>query len=166
MAAPVSSPNGARQVLTFLLADQTYGIEILHVQEIKAAAPTTAIPNTPPFIKGVMNLRGTILSVVDLRLRFGLPPARPGRNAVIIVATVGRRMVGLLVDAVSDVIDLGADAIQAPPDFGAAVEERLIRGVACVGDAVVTLLDLPSLLAGAAAALPTAGESQSAQSAA
>ncbi|MBI1818308.1 MAG: purine-binding chemotaxis protein CheW [Deltaproteobacteria bacterium] len=140
---PATAP---RQHLTFTLAEQTYGIDILNVQEIKGWAALTAIPNTPPFLKGVMNLRGTIIPVIDLRVKFGLPAIAPTRYAVIIVATVGTRTTGLLVDGVSDVLDFRATEMQPPPDLGGYVDVRFIRGVACVEDQVITLLDISCLV--------------------
>ena len=146
MASTHPSPPAAHQHLTFTLAEQAYGIDILNVQEIKGWAAVTPIPNTPPFIKGVMNLRGTIIPVVDLRLKLGLPETAPTRYAVIIVARVAGRTVGLLVDAVSDVLDFQPDDVQLPPDLGFNVNVQFIRGVVCVENAVITLLDIAHLL--------------------
>jgi purine-binding chemotaxis protein CheW len=146
MAAPQLSTTESRQHLTFTLAEQAYGIDILNVQEIKGWAAVTPIPNTPPFIKGVMNLRGTIIPVVDLRLKLGLPETALTRHAVIIVAKVGLRTVGLLVDAVSDVCDFRAADVQPPPDLGGHVDTRFIHGVACVENTVIMLLDIARLI--------------------
>ncbi len=146
MAPTHPSLPASHQHLTFTLAEQAYGIDILNVQEIKGWAAITPIPNTPPFIKGVMNLRGTIIPVVDLRLKLGLPETAPTRYAVIIVARVAGRTVGLLVDAVSDVLDFQPDDVQLPPDLGVNVNGRFIRGVVCVENAVITLLDITQLL--------------------
>ena len=116
------------------------------MQEIKGWVAITPIPNTPPHIKGVMNLRGTIIPVVDLRVTLGLPAIAPTRYTVIIVAKVGVRTVGLLVDSVLDVLALRAEDVQLPPDLGANPNGRFIRGVACVESDVITLLDIAHLL--------------------
>src|SRR5262245_63684784 len=94
------------QFLTFRLQEEEYGIEILRVQEIKGFSRITPIPNTPSYIKGAMNLRGTVVPIVDLRCKFGMPEAEYNQFTVIIVVTVGKKIVGLVVDAVSDVLNI------------------------------------------------------------
>ena len=94
----------SQQFLTFLLEDQEYGLEIFKIREIRGYAPITPIPNVPPHVRGVMNLRGTVLPVVDLRMKFRLPAVEYSKYTVIVIATVGEKTVGLLVDAVSDVL--------------------------------------------------------------
>lgn len=137
----------SRQYLTFVLGAETYGVDILAVQEIKGAAAITPIPNTPPFVRGVMNLRGAILPVVDLRSKFGMPPASEDVFTVIVVMTVGTRTIGVLVDAVSDVLGIPAAAVQPPPDFGANDAIRCVSGVAMAGDRMVLVLDIERVLA-------------------
>lgn len=146
-----------RQYLTFTLGGEEYGVEILKVQEIKGYAPVTPIPNTPPYVRGVMNLRGAIIPVVDLRAKLGMGETAPGQFTVIIVVRVGPKTVGLVVDAVSDVLDIPADAIQATPDFGPQVDARFISGMARTGDRLVVLLDLDRILGAEAAALAATG---------
>src|ERR1017187_3213649 len=97
--------QASQQFLTFLLDDQEYGLEIFKIREIRGYAPVTPIPNVPPHVRGVMNLRGTVLPVVDLRMKFHLPAVEYNKFTVIVIATVGEKTVGLLVDAVSDVLD-------------------------------------------------------------
>src|SRR5438105_13877699 len=104
------------QYLTFALGDEEYGVEILKVQEIRGYAPITPIPNTPPHIKGVMNLRGAIIPVVDLRRKLAMPATECSPFTVIIVVTVGTRVMGVIVDAVSDVLDIPPMDIQPTPD--------------------------------------------------
>jgi len=144
--SPHLSTADMHQHLSFTLAEQTYGIDILNVQEIKGWAAVTPIPNTPRYIKGVMNLRGMIIPVVDLRVKFGFSATAPTRYTVIIVATVGLRTIGLMVDAVSDVLDFRAEDVQPAPDLGVNVDMRFIRGVVCVESSVITLLDIAHLL--------------------
>ncbi len=135
------------QYLTFALRGEQYGIAILGVQEIKGSAATTPIPHTPPYVRGVMNLRGTVIPVVDLRVRFGLPALDDERFAVIIVVAVERRLVGLLVDAVSDVLDIPDSAVQPPPEFGGdRPHQRCVAGTARVDDDLIVLLDVRHVL--------------------
>jgi purine-binding chemotaxis protein CheW len=134
------------QYLTFTLGAEEYGVEILKVQEIKGYSATTPIPNTPPYIKGVMNLRGTIIPVVDLRAKFAMTEAEYTRFTVIIVVMIGTKVVGLVVDAVSDVLNIPLGDIQAAPDFGGQVNTRFINGMAKAGDKLIVLLDIDKVL--------------------
>ncbi len=134
------------QFLTFQLEDEEYGIEILQVQEIKGYSKVTPLPNTPREIRGVMNLRGTVVPIVDLRSRFGLPEAEYTRFTVIIVVTVGTKVVGLVVDAVSDVLNVGPSDLVPTPDLGAGVDTSFMTGMARTGDRLVTLLNIDRLV--------------------
>jgi len=146
----VNAPAAVSQFLTFTLGSEEYGIEILKVQEIRGYAAVTPMPNTPPFVKGVINLRGTIIPVIDLRLRFGLANAEYNRFNVIVVVTVGTRVMGLVVDAVSDVISIPTDDIQVPPDFGDHAGARAVNGLANAGEKVLLLLNIDRVLDGEA----------------
>ncbi len=139
--APASS-----QFLTFLLDEQEYGLELFKIQEIRGYAPVTPIPNVPPHVRGVMNLRGTVLPVVDLRMKFRLPPIEYNKFTVIVIAMVGEKMVGLLVDAVSDVLQVTQEAMRAAPDFGSAVDTRFIDGVFQTREHLAVALNLEKLL--------------------
>ena len=151
----------ASQFLTFLLGQEEYGIPLLKVQEIKGYSAITPIPNTPPHIKGVMNLRGTVIPIVDLRVRFGVEAIEYTKFHVIIVINVGTRVVGLLVDAVSDVLNVGPEDIREAPDFGTEADTRFISGLASSGDKVAVLLDLEMLLSDAdLAATPDTNETK------
>ena len=136
------------QYLTFALGSEEYGVEILKVQEIRGFTPITPIPNTPPHIKGVMNLRGAIIPVLDLRHTLAMPATEYSRFTVIIVVTVGVRVMGLIVDAVSDVLDVARADVHPTPDFGTRIDSRFIQGMARVGDKLVVLLDIDRVLAG------------------
>jgi purine-binding chemotaxis protein CheW len=141
-----SSTNGVnKQFLTFTLCDQDFGIEILRVQEIKNFTRVTPIPNTPPCIKGVMNLRGTVIPIVDLRMKLNMVAAEYSRFTVIIVVNVGAKIMGLVVDAVSDVLNVGADSIDEAPELG-SIDTSFIKGLAKANDRLVTLLDIDQLL--------------------
>ena len=142
----ISFAADGSQYLTFTLGQEEYGVEILKVQEIKGYAAITPIPNTPPYIKGVMNLRGTIIPVVDLRAKFGLAATEYNQFTVIIVVRVGAKVMGVIVDAVSDVLNIPSTDIQAAPDFGAQVETRFISGMAKAGEKLVVLLEIEKVI--------------------
>lgn len=138
------------QYLTFGLAGEQYGIDILKVQEIKGWTPVTRIPNVPAFVRGVINLRGAIVPIIDLRNRFGLDTIAYSSTTVVILAMVkesaGDRTIGLVVDGVSDVLGVRADEIQPPPDFGPAAQTEFIDGLVTVDTGMVMLLDVDRLL--------------------
>jgi purine-binding chemotaxis protein CheW len=139
------------QLLTFKLGDELYGVDILRVQEIKGYTTVTRIPNTPAYIKGVINLRGTIVPIVELRTKFGMPTIDVTPFTVIIVVVVREKVMGLVVDAVSDVLTIDRQDIQAPPAFGSRVDVSCLSGIAKSGDKLVALLDIDRLLADGAA---------------
>lgn len=134
------------QFLTFTLGDQSYGVDILRVQEIKGYTAVTRIPNTPAHIRGVLNLRGTIVPIVDLRTKFGLDQVEPTMFTVIVVVVVRDRVMGLVVDAVSDVLDIASKDIQPTPEFGSAVDVSFVRGIGKCADRLVTILDIDRVL--------------------
>ncbi len=142
----ISFATDGSQYLTFTLGQEEYGVEILKVQEIRGYSAVTPIPNTPGYIKGVMNLRGTIIPVVDLRAKLGLAEAEYNQFTVIIVVMVGTKVMGLIVDSVSDVLNIPKADIQAAPDFGSDVEARFIQGMAKAGEKLVVLLDIDKVL--------------------
>ena len=138
------------QFLTFILDNEAYGVEILRVQEIKGWTAVTRIPNTPEYMQGVLNLRGTIVPIVDMRMRFNLEQVEYTPITVIIVLSVksenGERVIGLVVDSVSDVIDVSATDIKATPDFGTTLNTEFINGLATSTEHMVMLLDVDKLL--------------------
>ncbi len=148
--------EGEKQFLTFTLGDEHYGVEILKVQEIRGLSAITAIPNTPREVKGVMNLRGTIIPVVDLRGKFGMPEAEYTSFTVIIVLHVANKTVGLIVDGVSDVLDVPLGDFQETPDLGNRTDTRFISGMAKAGERLVVFLDTDTLLADETAAIEAA----------
>lgn len=133
------------QYVTFTLGNVDYGIEILSVQEFKGYTSVTPVPNMPPHVRGVMNLRGIIIPVFDLRVRFGLP-APLDELSVIVVAVVKNRTVGLVVDTVSDVIDIAQSDIQETPEFSSRIPTAFLRGLAKAGERLVILLNLEHLV--------------------
>ncbi|MCA9061698.1 MAG: purine-binding chemotaxis protein CheW [Planctomycetaceae bacterium] len=134
------------QYLTFMLQNEQFGIDILRVQEIKGYTRVTPIPNMPRFIKGAMNLRGTVVPIVDLRCKFSMPESDYNQFTVIIVVNVGTKILGLVVDAVSDVLNVSDDDIDATPDLGGSVDTSFIKGMAKSGEQLITLLDIEQLL--------------------
>jgi purine-binding chemotaxis protein CheW len=134
------------QFLTFNLGEELYGVDILRVQEIKGYTAVTKIPNTPPHIKGVLNLRGTIVPIVELRTKFGMPTIDYTAFTVIIVVVVRDKVMGLVVDAVSDVLNIDRKDIQSTPQFGARVDVSFVNGIGKSGDKLVALLDMDRLL--------------------
>ncbi|MET0286795.1 MAG: chemotaxis protein CheW [Polyangiales bacterium] len=133
------------QYVTFTLGNVDYGVEILSVQEFKGYGAVTPVPNMPEFVRGVMNLRGIIIPIIDLRVRFGLP-APLDELSVIVVVVVAGRTIGLVVDALSDVIEIPSSAIQATPELSSRVPTAFLRGLAKTGDRLVILLDLQHLV--------------------
>jgi purine-binding chemotaxis protein CheW len=143
---------GSNQVLTFTLGDETYGVDILRVQEIRGWSPVTRIPQAPPHVLGVLNLRGSIVPIVDLRMRFSLPRAEYTPLTVIIVLSVespqGRRDFGMVVDGVSDVIDVPVGDVKAAPELGQQSSTEFIAGLAAVSGRMLMLLDIDKLIGG------------------
>jgi purine-binding chemotaxis protein CheW len=138
------------QYLTFIMADEEYGVDILSVQEIRGWESVTPIPNAPQHVKGVINLRGTIVPIIDLRQRFGLTNVEYGPLTVVIVLKVatkkGARIMGIVVDAVSDVYSLPDDEMKAAPDLGDHVNTLYIKGLVSVNSKMVILLEINELL--------------------
>ncbi len=158
------STVGGDQVLTFRLGEETYGVDILRVEEIRGWSRATPIPDTPDYVKGVINLRGAIVPIIDLRQRFGLEPLPYGPMTVVVVVRVEsgdrQRIMGMVVDAVSDVHPMAEADLQAAPELGGQVRTAFVRGLATVGDSMVVVLDVDALLNSDALAIepPTAGE--------
>ena len=136
----------ATQYLTVNLADEEYGVDILAVREIRGWTPVTRIPQAPSYVLGVLNLRGAIVPVLDLRLRFGLVREEYTATTVTVIVTVAGRNFGVVVDAVSDVVDVDAAAIRPVPDMGTAVDTEYLKGLTSVGERMVLLLDVDRLL--------------------
>jgi purine-binding chemotaxis protein CheW len=143
--------SNAEQFLTFVLGGEEYGVTILQVQGIQGWDRVTPIPNTPEYILGVINLRGAIVPIVDLRRRFGMPAAEFGPTTVVIVVRVAQsdrneRTLGLVVDAVSEVCNVNADDRKPAPDFGSGIKTDFVKGLATVENRMVILLDIDRLV--------------------
>lgn len=150
-AENLSSPTSlAGRYLTFRLGSESYGIDVMAVQEIIRFESITTVPQLPSHVRGVINLRGRIVPVVDLLIRFGFPRAQDGERTCVVVVQVTTRRglvpMGLLVDAVEEVLNVGKNDVAPPPDFGCAVDVAFLRGMARVRDQVKTLLDINRVL--------------------
>jgi purine-binding chemotaxis protein CheW len=159
------SGSGSHQVLTFVLGNETYGVDILRVQEIRGWSAVTKIPHAPAHVLGVLNLRGSIVPIVDLRMRFALERAEYTAVTVIIVMSVntpaGRRDFGVVVDGVSDVVDVNSAEVKPAPELGSRGATDYIRGLVSVAERMVVLLDIDRLIGRDLALSAGVGESQS-----
>ena len=142
------APAGAREYLTFRLDQEEYGIDILKVQEIRGYEPPTRIANAPECIKGVVTLRGTIVPIVDMRLKFNCANAEYNNFTVVIILNLRTRVVGIVVDSVSDVMELSPDNIKAAPDIESVIDNGCILGLGSVGERMLILLDIEKLMSG------------------
>ena len=145
-----SERNGGEQYLTFIVDDEEYGVDILRVQGIQGWSGATPIPGTPEHVLGVINLRGSVVPIVDLRSRFGLPTLAFSKTTVVIVLRVDgedkERIVGVVVDAVSEVYNVSDNDIQSMPEVGSAIDTKYVRGLATLDNEMVILLDVDQLL--------------------
>lgn len=139
---------GAREYLTFRLDQEEYGIDILKVQEIRGYEKPTRIANAPEFIKGVVNLRGTIVPIVDMRLKFNCAKAEYNDFTVVIILNLRSRIVGIVVDSVSDVMELPSDNVKAAPEIDSVIDSSAVMGLGSVGDRMLILLDIEKLMSG------------------
>jgi purine-binding chemotaxis protein CheW len=142
-----------REYLTFRLGEEEYGIDILKVQEIRGYEQPTRIANAPSFIKGVVNLRGVIVPIVDMRIKFNLGSAEYNDFTVVIILNLGARVVGIVVDSVSDVMELSPEQIRPAPEVGAVVDADFITGLGTLNDRMLILIEIERLMAAADMAL-------------
>ena len=145
-AGSEQAKSGASEYLTFRLDAEEYGIDILRVQEIRGYENPTRIANAPAFLKGVVNLRGTIVPIIDMRLKFGCSSAEYNSFTVVIILNIRSRVVGIVVDSVSDVMELPADAIKPAPDIESVIDAGCIKGLGSLGDRMLILLDIETLM--------------------
>ncbi len=138
--------GAAREYLTFRLGQEEYGIDILKVQEIRGYEPPTRVANAPEFIKGVVNLRGTIVPIIDMRLKFRCAKAEYNTFTVVIILNLRSRIVGIVVDSVSDVMELPQDSYRSAPDVDSVIDSAAVLGLGSVGDRMLILLDIEKLM--------------------
>jgi len=148
-AQATAAQKANAEFLTFRLGGEEYGIDILRVQEIRSYEEPTRIANAPHFIKGVVNLRGVIVPVVDLRIKLGCEQVQYNGFTVVIVLNVRGRVVGAVVDSVSDVLELGTDLIKPAPEMNTSVDTSFITGIASVGERMLILMDIEGLMSSA-----------------
>ncbi|MHB0774121.1 chemotaxis protein CheW [Halomonas sp. WWR20] len=145
-ATMAASDAASSEFLVFSLGEEEYAIDILKVQEIRGYENVTRIANAPAFIKGVTNLRGVIVPIVDLRIKFHLDNVEYGGQTVVIVVNVGERVVGIVVDGVSDVMSLTPEQIKPAPEFGVALSSDYLSGLGSLEDRMLVLVDIDKLL--------------------
>jgi purine-binding chemotaxis protein CheW len=143
---PQTVSSSAQEYLTFTLGTEEYGVNILKVQEIRGYEKPTAIANAPAYIKGVVNLRGTIVPIVDMRIKFNLGEATYDQFTVVIILNVADRVVGMVVDGVSDVISLMPEQMRAAPEFSSTFDTRYITGLGTVDERMLILVDIDKLM--------------------
>ena len=143
---PAGTSATGSEFLTFTLGAEEYGIDILKVQEIRGYDAVTTIANTPDFIKGVINLRGTIVPIVDLRIKFHLGNVEYNQLTVVIILNLGHRVVGIVVDSVSDVLALTPEQIRPAPELSAGLDTRYLTGLGTVGERMLILVDIERLM--------------------
>jgi purine-binding chemotaxis protein CheW len=136
----------AGEYLTFVLGSEEYGVEILKVQEIRSYETATKIANTPDFIKGVINLRGGIVPIIDLRMRFHLPFAEYNANTVVIILNLSNRTMGIVVDGVSDVLELKESQISSVPDLVSSIDTKYLLGLGTADGRMLILVDIEQLM--------------------
>lgn len=134
------------KVLTFVLGEEEYGIEILKVREILGLQDITTVPQTPGYMKGVFNLRGKVIPVIDLRLKFSMQEEEHTEETCVIVVEVNNSHIGVIVDSVSEVVDIGNGDIEETPDFGQGIDTDFIMGLGKVNEKIIILLDIERVL--------------------
>lgn len=141
------SSSAQREIVSFRVAEQDYCIDIDAVREIRGWTPTTILPHSPTYIRGVMNLRGTVLPVVDLSERLGLGATEPNPRHVIIITMIGARMVGLLVDAVNDILNVNLDDFQPTPEVVSGTAKTFVEAVIAIDERLLRLIELDRIIA-------------------
>ncbi len=146
MLDAISGSVRERELIAFRVGAQEFCVDIMAVREIRGWAPVTPLPHSPAFVRGVLNLRGAVLPIVDLATRLGLPAAEPTARHVIIMAQVCNQVIGLLVDAVSDILTVGDAAIQPPPEIASGRVRTFVQGLLAIEGRMVSLISLDHVL--------------------
>lgn len=134
-----------QQFLTFIVGQEEYGVDLLKIREIKGWADTTRLPNTPKFVMGVINLRGSVIPIFDLRGRFNMEKTVPTEKHVVIIIAVGQRLTGILVDSVSDIVEVPVSDIRSAPRMDNKIDDAFVSGLISIGEKMVVLLDTDNL---------------------
>jgi purine-binding chemotaxis protein CheW len=135
-----------RELISFIIGKQEFCVDIMSVREIRGWSPATPLPHSPAFVRGVINLRGAVLSIVDLAARLGLPASEPSARHVIIVAQVGTQVAGLLVDAVTGILTVTAETVRPTPDVASEMARSFVKGVLAIDNRMITLITLDHVL--------------------
>ena len=141
-----STGDGMLQLVSFFLGDEEYAIDVLKVQGIDRVSEITRVPRAPDFVQGVINLRGKIVPIIDLRSRIGLPPKEADRNSRVIVVDMGREVVGLRVDGVREVLRVPASVVEPPPDMTNAESNEFVEGMGKLEDRIILILNVDKIL--------------------
>ena len=144
--APKTDGAASRELISFLIGTQEFCVDIMSVREIRGWTPAPPLPHSPDYVRGVINLRGAVLSIVDLAARLGFPRTEPSARAVIIVAQVGPQVVGLLVDAVTGILTVTSDTVQPTPDVASDMARSFVTGVLAVEGRMISLITLDHVL--------------------
>jgi purine-binding chemotaxis protein CheW len=139
------STGPTSQYITFTIGGEEYGVDIMAVREIKGWSDTTGLPNSPPYVRGVINLRGIIVPIFDLRARFGLGPTQATKTHVVIIVAVQQRTVGILVDSVSDILTIQASDVRSVPDMDRSIDDAYLNGLVAMSDRMVAIIALERL---------------------
>ena len=143
----LSSPSSREiELIAFRIGEQEFCVDIMAVREIRGWVPATPLPHSPPFVRGVINLRGAVLPILDLAARLGLPPPEPTARHVIIVAQIGTQIIGVLVDAVSDIITVGENTVQPPPELASDRVRTFVQGLLAIDSRMVSLISLDRVM--------------------
>lgn len=134
------------QLVSFFIGNEEFGVDILYVQEINRMSQVTKVPNAPNFVNGVINLRGRVIPVIDLRLKFGMPKKEPDKNTRIIVMEVSGKTVGFIVDSVNEVLRISKDVTEPPPELAMGINSEYIKSVGKLEDRLLILIDLEKIL--------------------
>ena len=137
--------NGGRELIAFRIGNQEFCVNVMSVREIRGWTPATPMPHAPQYVLGVINLRGAVLPIIDLSARLGMPATVPTARHVIIVAQVYRKVVGLLVDAVSDILTVTEDNVQPTPEIASEMQRQFARGVLAIDKRMICLLELEAI---------------------
>ncbi|MCA1971024.1 MULTISPECIES: chemotaxis protein CheW [Ciceribacter] len=137
--------EGGRELIAFRIGDQEFCVNIMSVREIRGWTPATPLPHSPSYVLGVINLRGAVLPIINLSIRLGMKPVEPEARHVIIVAQVGAKVVGLLVEAVSDILTVSDDNIQPTPEISSDLEKQYARGILAIDKRMICLIELGAL---------------------
>ncbi len=146
LESAVSTTPRELELIAFRIGEQEFCVDIMSVREIRGWVPATPLPRSPPFVRGVINLRGAVLPILDLAARLGLQPPEPTARHVIIVAQVGTQVIGVLVDAVSDIITVGENTVQPPPELASGRVRTFVQGLLAIDSRMVSLISLDRVM--------------------